>query len=84
MVDYAAAYLEAGDEVVEGAEELVALRGGRVLAEQPAHAVKLKLILILYIIICFKYNEDKNRNNRNIIILKNILQIISKVIIIII
>ena len=49
MVDYAAAYLEAGDEVVEGAEELVALRGGRVLAEQPAHAVKLKLILILYI-----------------------------------
>ena len=59
MVDYAAAYLEAGDEVVEGAEELVALRGGRVLAEQPAHAVKLKLIIILYIIICFKNNEDK-------------------------
>ena len=49
MMDYGAAYLEAGDEVVEGAEELVALRGGRVLAEQPAHAVKLKSINILYI-----------------------------------
>ena len=58
MVDYAAAYLEAGDEVVEGAEELVALRGGRVLAEQPAHAVKLKLIIILDILISFTYNED--------------------------
>ena len=35
-------YLEASDEVVEGAEELVALRRGRVLAEQPAHSVKLQ------------------------------------------
>ena len=34
--------LEAGDEVVEDPEELVALRGDRVLAEQPAHPVKLR------------------------------------------
>ncbi len=33
--------LEAGDEVVEDPEELVALRGDRVLAEKPAHPVKL-------------------------------------------
>jgi hypothetical protein len=33
--------LEAGDEVVEYPEELVALRGDGVLAEQPAHPVKL-------------------------------------------
>ncbi len=34
--------LEAGDEVVEDPEELVALCGDRVLAEQPAHPVKLQ------------------------------------------
>ncbi len=33
--------LEAGDEVVEYPEELVALRGDGVLAEQPAHPIKL-------------------------------------------
>jgi hypothetical protein len=33
--------LEAGDEVVEDPEELVALRGNGVLAEQAAHPVKL-------------------------------------------
>ncbi len=33
--------LEAGDEVVEYTEELVALCGDGVLAEEPAHPVKL-------------------------------------------
>ena len=34
--------LEAGHEVVEDPEELVALRGHRILAEQATHAIKLK------------------------------------------